>query len=269
LPGRSSFPALDDHLVKPEVTRDEIIGGRRVVAFPANPPHAFQHGRLDYVIGAQVAPGFGVAADLLTRHDPDSDFASDTCVAKEGIDPETGTRYLEEIAFEVVSEQDESDVTEKARRMHRRGVRRIFALFVKKDRRVSEWSPKTNRWVPLAPDATIEDPCLVKPLDVAALLDAASLVAPRCCRLVRRGSHGGALIRRALYPMCDIQSQMAVPAVRIDVQWDPDAEVWVAISDDVPGLATEANTLEALTAKLHTMIQELLEANNVDLGSSS
>lgn len=173
-PGRSDFPGVDDHLVKPEVTRDEIIGGRRVVAFPAKLPHAFQHGRLDYVIGAQVAPGFGMASDLLTRHDPDSDFASDTCVVKEGIDPESGTRYLEEIAFEVVSEQGERDVTEKARRMHRRGVRRIFALFIKKNRRVSEWSPQSESWVPLTPGAKIEDPCLVKPLDVAALLDAAA-----------------------------------------------------------------------------------------------
>ena len=35
LPGRGPFPGVDDHLVVPEVTRDEIIGGRRVVAMPA------------------------------------------------------------------------------------------------------------------------------------------------------------------------------------------------------------------------------------------
>ena len=29
------FPPVDEHLVEPEVTRDEIIGGRRVVALPA------------------------------------------------------------------------------------------------------------------------------------------------------------------------------------------------------------------------------------------
>ena len=174
LPGRSSFPALDDHLVKPEVRRDEIIGGRRVVAFPAKLPHAVQHGRLDYVIAAQVAPGFGMASDLLTRHDAESDFASDTCVMREGSDPETETRHLEEIAFEVVSEQGEGDVTEKARRMHRRGVRRIFALFLKGKRRVCEWSAKSDSWVALPLDAKIEDPCLVKPLDVVALLDAAA-----------------------------------------------------------------------------------------------
>lgn len=45
--------------------------------------------------------------------------------------------------------------------------------------------------------------------------------------------------------------------------WDPDARVWVATSDDVPGLATEAPTVEALAEKLQTMIPELLEANQL------
>jgi hypothetical protein len=34
------FPRLDDHLVQPEVTRDEIIGGVRVVAVPVELPRA-------------------------------------------------------------------------------------------------------------------------------------------------------------------------------------------------------------------------------------
>ena len=32
--------------------------------------------------------------------------------------------------------------------------------------------------------------------------------------------------------------------------WDPDASVWVAESADVPGLVTEAETVEQLIAKL-------------------
>jgi len=48
----------------------------------------------------------------------------------------------------------------------------------------------------------------------------------------------------------------------ISAIWDDEAEVWVAQSDDVPGLATEANTLEALTEKLRVMIPELLECNS-------
>lgn len=172
LPGRGSFPRVDDHLVEPEVTRDEIIGGQRVVASPAKRPHARQHTRLDYLIQAHVPPGYEAATDLLTRHDEESDFATDTCVYKDGLDPETGTRYLEEIAFEVVSKQNEKYVTEKARRMHRRGVRRTFTVWVK-NQRVCEWSPESESWRLLDPDSWIEDPCLVAPLSVAALLDVA------------------------------------------------------------------------------------------------
>lgn len=50
---------------------------------------------------------------------------------------------------------------------------------------------------------------------------------------------------------------------QVHAEWDPEAEVWVATSDDVPGLATESETLEGLTAKLRTMIPELLVANGV------
>src|SRR3954471_2813140 len=172
LPGHGPFPRVDDHLVEPEVTRDEIIGGHRIVAMPANPPHADQHGMLEYVIQAHVAPGYTAPVDLLTRFDEESDFATDTCIRKKGVDPATGTRYLEEIAFEVVSEQNEGVVTEKARRMQRRGVRRIFSIWVKTNR-VCEWSPESESWRRLGPDTRIEDACLVTPLQVAALLDAA------------------------------------------------------------------------------------------------
>ena len=43
--------------------------------------------------------------------------------------------------------------------------------------------------------------------------------------------------------------------------WDEEAHVWVAESDDVPGLITEAATLEARSAKLEVVISERLEAN--------
>ena len=172
LPGRR--PPLDEHLVEPEVTRDEIIGGRRVVAQPAKEPHAIRQFTLDYVLAPHIAPGYIGAADLITRVDAESDFASDACVYRSEIDPQTGTRHLEELAFEVVSEQDEGDVTEKAARMHRRGVRRIFAIFVKGKPRVCEWSAGIRSWHLLDPSAHIEDPCLKVPLKVAALLDAAA-----------------------------------------------------------------------------------------------
>jgi len=173
LPGRGSFPEVDDHLVEPEVTRDEIINGRRVVAMPAEQPHADKHVDLAYVLRAHVAPGYRASADLITRHAVDSDFATDACVYKEGIDPETGRRYLEEIAFEVISTQNEKNAKEKAVVMHRRGVRRIFGIWVKGRRRVCEWSAESQSWRPLDAGSRIEDPCFVAPLPVAALLDAA------------------------------------------------------------------------------------------------
>lgn len=50
---------------------------------------------------------------------------------------------------------------------------------------------------------------------------------------------------------------------RIHADWDPEAEVWVVTSNDVPGLATEAPTVEVLAEKLRIMIPELLEANEL------
>ncbi len=45
--------------------------------------------------------------------------------------------------------------------------------------------------------------------------------------------------------------------------WDDEASVWVATSDDVPGLVTEADTIEALCEKLHVMVPEMLALNGV------
>jgi len=51
--------------------------------------------------------------------------------------------------------------------------------------------------------------------------------------------------------------------IRVKAFWDAEAGVWVAQSKDVPGLITEAETMENLVAKLHVMIPELLEANGI------
>jgi predicted RNase H-like HicB family nuclease len=50
----------------------------------------------------------------------------------------------------------------------------------------------------------------------------------------------------------------------IRAEWDEEARVWVATSDDVPGLATEGDTLEDLIEKLKIIIPELLHANGDD-----
>ncbi len=49
----------------------------------------------------------------------------------------------------------------------------------------------------------------------------------------------------------------------VEAFWDKDAEVWVATSEDVPGLVTEASTIEALTQKLRVIIPELIQMNRI------
>jgi predicted RNase H-like HicB family nuclease len=56
---------------------------------------------------------------------------------------------------------------------------------------------------------------------------------------------------------------MIAVVYHIQADWDPEVGVWVATSDDVPGLATEAETIEALAAKLRAIVPELLEANHL------
>jgi predicted RNase H-like HicB family nuclease len=61
---------------------------------------------------------------------------------------------------------------------------------------------------------------------------------------------------------------MARPIV-IHADWDPDAAVWVATTNDLRGLVTRADTMEALRAKLPGMILDLLEEYGVsDLPAS-
>lgn len=53
---------------------------------------------------------------------------------------------------------------------------------------------------------------------------------------------------------------MAEPLV-VRAFWDEEAQVWVAESDDVPGLVAEAATFEELLRELETLVPELLELN--------
>jgi hypothetical protein len=171
LPGPEELPRVDQRLVRPE-TREEIVRGRRVVALPANPAHGDRHCELDYVIRAHVKEGYIGSTDLLTRSSVNSDFATDTCVRRAGIDPSTGARYLEELAFEIVNKQSLRDMTERAEELTARGVRRVIAIFVQKGE-VGEWSAKSGGWRKLEPETMFSDPTLAQPFRVRELLDAA------------------------------------------------------------------------------------------------
>jgi len=51
--------------------------------------------------------------------------------------------------------------------------------------------------------------------------------------------------------------------LKVQAFWDQDAAVWVATSEDLPGLVTEAETIEILTQKLRVMIPELTLLNKI------
>ena len=48
---------------------------------------------------------------------------------------------------------------------------------------------------------------------------------------------------------------------KIKFLWDDEAAVWVATSEDVPGLALESGSFDALVEKVRFAVPELLELN--------
>ena len=55
----------------------------------------------------------------------------------------------------------------------------------------------------------------------------------------------------------------------VNFTWDSEAGVWVATSDDVPGLVLESGSYDALVERVNYAIPELLELNNKSQSSYS
>ena len=55
---------------------------------------------------------------------------------------------------------------------------------------------------------------------------------------------------------------MNADRLTVTCHWDEEAQVWFVADTNVPGLATEAATLEELERKLLVMIPELLGMND-------
>ena len=49
----------------------------------------------------------------------------------------------------------------------------------------------------------------------------------------------------------------------IHADWDSEAGCWYATSDDIPGLATGADTIEDLIERLKVIVPELVELNEI------
>lgn len=55
---------------------------------------------------------------------------------------------------------------------------------------------------------------------------------------------------------------MSTKTYTVSCLWDDEARTWYVSETDVPGLATEAATLEEMERKLQQMIPEVLELND-------
>ena len=53
--------------------------------------------------------------------------------------------------------------------------------------------------------------------------------------------------------------------LEIHAQWDDEARVWYATSEDVPGLCVEAGTFDDLVKVAAELTPELLELNHVEI----
>jgi Uma2 family endonuclease len=168
---RTGLPAVDLRLVAPE-SRYEIHDGKIEYVPPADEPHGTRHSKLSALLEAHVAEAWDVASDMLTRTSEIDDIAPDASVFRRERDPETGGRSLEELAFEVVSTERLSKAAGRAKKLADRGVRRVFAVDVTRQR-AFEWSAELETWELLAPTAVIEDATLGAPLPVEALVRAA------------------------------------------------------------------------------------------------
>jgi Uma2 family endonuclease len=164
------LPPVDEHIVEPG-SRQEMYDGELVVVPPAKEPHAERHSKVSALVEAHAAAEFNVASEMLTRTSWVDDFAPDVSVYPFARDPSTGGRQLEHLAFEVVSTQSLSHAGRKARKLVGRGVRRVFAIDVKRVR-VLEWSDAVPGWRELDPTSHIEDLVFAVPLPIGALLHA-------------------------------------------------------------------------------------------------
>jgi Uma2 family endonuclease len=192
-PDSSRFPAPDERLVMPECGY-EIVGGEVFSVSPAHEPHGSRHSKLSALLEAYAGEAYNAASDMLTRTGQREDFAPDGSVYPMARDPITGGRQLEELAFEVVSSESLAHAGRKAASLIRRGVRRVFAIDVERERGL-EWSTATDGWEILGADAVIDDPALVAPLPVRDLVSAGSADDAVARALLAKGN---AVVQRAL-----------------------------------------------------------------------
>jgi hypothetical protein len=58
-------------------------------------------------------------------------------------------------------------------------------------------------------------------------------------------------------------------SITVQARWDDDARVWIATSDDVPGLVVEADTWAAMIEEVRLVIPDLIDVRGQDGGTLS
>jgi len=54
-----------------------------------------------------------------------------------------------------------------------------------------------------------------------------------------------------------------MPDYKVNFLWDGEASVWVATSDDIPGLVLESGSFDALMERVRFAVPELVELNGL------
>ena len=50
----------------------------------------------------------------------------------------------------------------------------------------------------------------------------------------------------------------------INLTWDSEADVWIAQSDDIPGLVLESGSFDALLERVRYTVPDLIELNKIN-----
>ncbi len=55
-----------------------------------------------------------------------------------------------------------------------------------------------------------------------------------------------------------------MPEYDVSLLWDPEARVWIATSDSIPGLVLESDSMDALIERVRIASPEIMAANGIE-----
>jgi hypothetical protein len=79
-----------------------------------------------------------------------------------------------------------------------------------------------------------------------------------CPECGRRVSDRAAVCPGCGYPLAEDRKQCLI---KIDILWDDEADVWIALAPDLPGFGLESDKFEVLLRKVGLALPEFLDLN--------